>query len=43
MQNIILTPNLQFWLQWLEAFLIVVAVLMIGSAIHEYIQWRRDR
>jgi hypothetical protein len=32
---------MDFWLAWISAFFIVVAVLMIGAAVHEYLQWRR--
>lgn len=43
MQNVHLTPNLQFWLQWLGAFLIVCALLAIGAAIQEYRLWKRGK
>jgi hypothetical protein len=33
--------TMYFWLAWVQAFLIVVAVLMVGAAVHEYLQWRK--
>jgi len=30
-------------LQWGAAFLIVVAVLMIGVAVQEYLEYRKDK
>lgn len=35
-------PDLRFWLYFVAAFTIVVAILMIGAALHEYISWKRD-
>ncbi len=31
------------WLQWAVALLIVVALLTIGAAVHEYLIWQKDR
>ena len=31
-----------YWLYWLLTFLAVVAVLMVGCAIEEWFQWKRD-
>jgi len=36
-------PDLRYWLAFVTAFTIVVAVLMIGAAIHEYILWKRGK
>jgi hypothetical protein len=36
-------PDLRFWLAFVEAFTIVVAVLMIGAAIHEYWLWKMGK
>lgn len=30
-----------WWLQWLAAFMAVLAVLTIGVAIQEYLDWRK--
>jgi hypothetical protein len=32
-----------YWLTYVAAFLIVIGVLMIGAAVQEYIEWRKDR
>jgi hypothetical protein len=32
-----------FWLWWIAAFLVVVGVLAIACAIHEWWLWRKDR
>lgn len=29
------------WLHWIAAFLIVVAILMVGVGIQEWWEWRR--
>lgn len=31
------------WLTYVASFLIVVGVLMIGVAVQEYTEWRKDR
>ncbi len=36
-------PDLLFWLYFVTSFTIVVGVLMIGAALHEYILYRRNR
>jgi len=36
-------PDLRFWLAFVVAFTIVVAVLMVCAAIHEYIIWKRGK
>lgn len=35
-------PDLRYWLAFVVAFLVVVAVLTIGAAIHEYWLWKKD-
>jgi hypothetical protein len=35
-------PGLQFWLYFVTAFTIVIGVLMVGAAIHEYWTWKRE-
>jgi hypothetical protein len=32
-----------FWLKYLAAFLIVIAALIIGVAVQEYIEWRKHK
>lgn len=34
--------TMYFWLCWLQAFLLVVAALMIGVAVCEYWRWRKE-
>ncbi len=34
---------IQFWLQWVAAFLVVVAVLTAGILAHEIWLWRKER
>ncbi len=34
--------TMDFWLVWFQAFLIVIAVLMVGAAIHEYLIWKKE-
>ncbi len=36
-------PDLRFWLAFVVAFTIVVFILMVGAAIHEYILWKRGK
>jgi hypothetical protein len=36
-------PDLRFWLAFVTAFSIVVCVLMVGAAIHEYWLWKRGK
>ena len=33
----------QHWLQWIAAYLIVIALLTIGVAIQEFLDWRKER
>jgi uncharacterized membrane protein YhaH (DUF805 family) len=32
-----------YWLYWILAFAVVVAILAIGAAVQEWWLWRRDR
>ena len=34
--------SMHFWLEWFRAFFIVIALLMVGVAVHEYILWKRE-
>jgi hypothetical protein len=34
-------PDLRFWLYFVAAFTIVVGVLMVGVAVHEWWLWKR--
>lgn len=36
-------PDLLFWLYFVTAFTIVVAVLMIGAATHEWWSWKKEQ
>lgn len=36
-------PDLGFWLTFVASFTIVVGVLMVAAAIHEYWLWKRGR
>lgn len=31
-----------WWVEWLAAFLIVLAVLAIGACIQEWLTWRKE-
>ena len=35
-------PDLRVWLVFVEAFTIVVLLLMVGATIHEYWHWKRE-
>lgn len=36
-------PDLRFWLSFVASFTIVVAVLMVGAAIHAWWDWKKDQ
>ena len=34
--------NVSWWVAWLAAFMVVIAILTIGVAIQEYLIWRKE-
>ncbi|SEE51719.1 hypothetical protein SAMN05444171_7886 [Bradyrhizobium lablabi] len=36
-------PVSEHWLQWIVAYLIVIAILFIGAGVQEYLAWRKEQ
>jgi hypothetical protein len=34
--------TMHHWLAFIQAFFIVIAILMVGVAVHEYWLWKKD-
>ena len=35
--------TVDFWLTWISAFFVVIAALMVGVVVSEYLLWKKER